>query len=381
MTCCLIPQDQNENQSSHEIEILKGIMSTCQDMAVTSSHLVVGDVVSRASRRTPAKVSQHSMLSLTKYYLRHLECDAKHLADELVDFHAQKVNPKDLVVSSNFFQTLAMEPGFHKSPNVRHYLTITQYTKEKTRASAGQPDTAAFLDPSALINFSKCSDLVVKLEHELKSARAKYLPILERQLAPQQARFELACLGDILVRCAFTKAFPAHLRIKAGTGKLTHEKIQTLTQAWAKIIDEKFPDLNFSASAELQIKDINADAHRQILMEKVDAKSLGSMGEDGDDGVCDNGLKPGDSVTVIRRFTVSMELSDKSCHRKDINEGTKGLIKGYADAKHRQVLVEFQLNVPLKSGSQKTQARTIMDKTFPRNLQLTEVYEQAQATS
>ena len=69
-------------------------MSTCRDMAVTSSHLVVGDVVSRATRRTPAKVSQHSMLSLTKYYLKHLENDAKHLADELTDYHCHNVNPQ-----------------------------------------------------------------------------------------------------------------------------------------------------------------------------------------------------------------------------------------------------------------------------------------------
>ena len=69
-------------------------MSTCKDMAVTSSHLVVGDVVSRATRRTPAKVAPHAMLSLTKYYLKHLDEASKHLADELIDYHCQTVSPK-----------------------------------------------------------------------------------------------------------------------------------------------------------------------------------------------------------------------------------------------------------------------------------------------
>ena len=105
-------------------------MSTVRDLQVTSSSLSVGDIVSRAQRRTPAKVGQHSMLSLTKYYLKHMENDSKHLAEELIDFHCQVVNPKDLIVSSNFFQTLALEPGFAKVPLVRHYLTLTQYTKE-----------------------------------------------------------------------------------------------------------------------------------------------------------------------------------------------------------------------------------------------------------
>ena len=117
-------------------------MSTCRDLSVTSSHLVVGDIVSKAMRRTPAKVSQHSMLSLTKYYLRHLEDESKHLAEELIDFHCQTVNPKDIVVSSNFFQTLGIETGFQKSPLVRHYLTLTQYTKEPLQPIPPNPPQA-----------------------------------------------------------------------------------------------------------------------------------------------------------------------------------------------------------------------------------------------
>ena len=92
-------------------------MSTCRDLAVTSSHLIVGDVVSRASRRTPAKVSQHCMLSLTKYFLKHLEDGTKHLAGELIDFHSQNVNPKDLVVSSNFSRPSPSSKATRTSPS------------------------------------------------------------------------------------------------------------------------------------------------------------------------------------------------------------------------------------------------------------------------
>ena len=105
-------------------------MSSCDDLSVTSSHVVVGDIVARAQRKTPARVQQSCMLSLVKYYLKHLEDKSKYLAEELIDFHCHMVNPKDLVVSSNFFHTLAVEPGFQNYPLVRHYLTLTQYTKE-----------------------------------------------------------------------------------------------------------------------------------------------------------------------------------------------------------------------------------------------------------
>ena len=37
-------------------------------------------------------------------------------------------------------------------------------------------------------------------------------------------------------------------------------------------------------------------------------------------------FKPGDDVTVTRRFTVTLGLSDKTEHRKDITEGIKGII-------------------------------------------------------
>ena len=85
------PQDQNENQNTHEVEILKGIMSTCKQKSLISSTLVVADIVHSATMRTPAKVAAAAMLSLTKYYLKHVNDDTKHLADELVDFHSQKV--------------------------------------------------------------------------------------------------------------------------------------------------------------------------------------------------------------------------------------------------------------------------------------------------
>ena len=103
-------------------------MSTVREMSVTSSHFVVGDIVAKAERRTPVKVQRHSMLSLTKYYLKHLDDECMYLAEELIDYHCQNVNPKDLVISSQFFQTLATD--FVNKPLVRHYLTLSQYTKE-----------------------------------------------------------------------------------------------------------------------------------------------------------------------------------------------------------------------------------------------------------
>ena len=291
------------------------------------------------------------------------------------------MNPKEIVIASAFIKALADEPGYAKAPHVRHYVLLTQYTKEATRASAGQPDIAAFFAERDLVNISKSTELVNKMEAELKLARASYLPILERQLAPQQARLEIAGLADLLVRCAFQKPFPAHMNLK-GLSRWTPEKVKTIKQIWAKATDAKYPDLCFLTATGLE--SLGADAADKDLMERVSARSLKRIksadGEtaENDEGLAgddDKGIKIGDNVTVIRRFTVTIQLLDKTLHRKDVIENTKAIVKGYADLAHRQVLIEFDLAVPLKQGEKKTTLKTIVDKTFPRNLELTEKYE------
>ena len=89
------------------------------------------------------------------------------------------------------------------------------------------------------------------LEEEFKSIRSKFLPILDRSLAHQQARFEVASLADLLIRSAFSKALPANFKVEAGVGKFNADKIITPKRVWAKVIDEKYPLLGFSAEAAL----------------------------------------------------------------------------------------------------------------------------------
>ena len=132
------------------------------------------------------------------------------------------------------------------------------------------------MDPTALGNFGKSTDLVNLLEEEFKSIRSKFLPILDRNLAHQQARFEVSSLADLLIRCAFSKTLPARFKIKTGFGgKFNADKILTLKRAWAKVIDEKYPSLGFSAEADLAPPDLEKTEEDKMLEEKVDIKHLG----------------------------------------------------------------------------------------------------------
>ena len=150
--------------------------------------------------------------------------------------------------------------------------TISRFaSQEKTRSSAGRPDIAAFLDHKALIRFSLCSDAMDLLEQEFKSIRFKFLPILDRSLAPQQARLEIASLADLLVRSSFSKGIPSNFKIKKHAGKLNADKINILKIAWTKVIDETYPRLGFSVEADL----VPPDAEDKMLEEKVEIKHLG----------------------------------------------------------------------------------------------------------
>ena len=172
--------------------------------------------------------------------------------------------------------------AYAADPNVLVYCSTTPLhppfqfvSQEKTRCSAGQPDTAAFLDPPALIHFCKCVDLVNMLEQEFKSIRSKFLPIFDRSLAPQQSRLEVAFLADLLIRSAFSRSLPANLKIKGATGKFNSDKIIIIKRAWAKIIEGKYPDLGFSSEADLVDPELEKTPEDKLLMEKVEPTHLG----------------------------------------------------------------------------------------------------------
>ena len=72
-------------------------------------------------------------------------------------------------------------------------------------------------------------------------------------------------------------------------------------------------------------------------------------------------------MTVIRRFSWILPRKDNPKFRKDITEGTEGIIEGYADPEMRHVLLKVDLNVNGKKQS-------VTQQAYPRNLQLTSEY-------
>ena len=168
--------DQNENQVTHDIEILQSIKATAEQLSQKQAKVTQGDLVACVSKRNPAKVSPHALMNLCKFYIGFLDNGVVDLVTDLVDFHSHTVDPRELTVSTSFFQSLVSEEALSKCPQTRLYLVMTQYTMEKTRAQAGGPSVAQFLDTSQILGLCKKPDLLNTIETNIREIKAKYLP-------------------------------------------------------------------------------------------------------------------------------------------------------------------------------------------------------------
>ena len=360
-------QDQNENQGTHEIEILQTIMSTAHEMSETTKKVQLGDLIARAQRRNPAKISSTTLAVLCKLYVGFLADGQQDLVQELVDFHAEKVNPRELVISTSFFQLLVNEEVLVKFPHFKMYLILTQYTNEKVRQQASGPSQAGFIEPNSIVQLVKKPDQLKALEDKVRSLRTDLLPLLEAELGPRQAKLELSVYIDLIMRCLLGKPWPPlDIKLTAPLGKFSSEKVLQLGKHWAKLLDLKFPHVNFGSLSGLRA----ADEKDEGLEVEVDLDNVRSLKKAPSDPLPD--LVPkfvrGDAVVVIRRMSWVIPQSHKEDYRRDLHEGTEGIVEGWADHENRQVLLKVLMDLP--DGKQH-----IVHQAYPRNLMKTEEYK------
>ncbi len=198
--------DQNENQTTHEIEVLQSIKVTCQTMSKKHAKITQGDLCAAAARRNPAKLSANTLSTLCKFFVGFLENNQLDLVQDLVDFHAHNVDPKELCVSIAFFNQVASEEALAKCPHVRMYLVVSQYCSERVKCQATGPALSQFIESKQISDLCKKPELLESLENKLIELKDKYFPILEAKLGARVAKMELAVL--MRVRGAGRHCFP-----------------------------------------------------------------------------------------------------------------------------------------------------------------------------
>ena len=193
----------------------------------------LGDLVSSAQKRTPSKVSPNNWLTLTKYYIGFLENDCMDMLQDLSEFHSASVDPRQLCVSIAYYGILESEPVLKKAPNLRLYLTSTQYTLEKVKAQGAGPAVSQFLEASQLTAFFKKPDQVNQLEQTIRDLKAKYLPLMQEHLGDRVAKLEFMVYMDLLLRALFCKPWPVQEpRLTLAVGKFSQGKSRT----WGSLV-------------------------------------------------------------------------------------------------------------------------------------------------
>ena len=250
-------QDQNENQPTHEVELLQTIKTLSEDLSNASDSGVGrkvpdSELVARAARRNPTRQPAQALMSYCKYYKSFVEDEHPELVSELVDFHSVKVDPKDLIMPPSFFDHLANSTVLSKTPYLRHYLMLTNYTSDKKEERAGQ-GVAKFIQIKVLENWVKKPDEVSQLEKLFEDLRSTHLPKLEKAIGSRQARLELQVYVDLIIRCQFAKPWPEDLAVSCpiSTGKFGAEKVKGLGIFWGTLLDRNHPQEGFAEALGL----------------------------------------------------------------------------------------------------------------------------------
>ena len=71
-------------------------------------------------------------MNVCKFYIGLLDNGVENSVTDIVDLHSHTVDPRELTVSTSFFQTLLYEDVPSQCPQTRSQLVMTQYTMKET---------------------------------------------------------------------------------------------------------------------------------------------------------------------------------------------------------------------------------------------------------
>lgn len=193
---------------------------------------------------------------------------------------------------------------------------------------------------------------------------ARYLPVFKLEMAENLASLQLADLAILWCRSLLAKHLGQNSCKGIGTGRFSKERAFEIARSWAVHLNARFEDIDLAKGLGLKLPLAAADSD-DVLGEVVDLQHL-HEGDHGDlEPFCGATLlQLGGSVVVARRFTRTCPINWDPDYRKD-PRGKQGVVRGWADVEHRQVLVA----VELRRGGQSHRGRPSLPKEpdAPRN--------------
>ena len=97
---------------------------------------------------------------------------------------------------------------------------------------------------------------------------------------------------------------------------------------WAKYLDCKYTDLNFAEASELiEAPEEDKEETKEVNLEGI--RNLRKVVSEGADPDLVPKFARGDEVTVVKRVTWRHPLKGNPGWRKDLGEGTTGVVQGW----------------------------------------------------
>ena len=118
--------DNNTNQVTHEIQILRSIQRYCRAEAKTSTSVKVATIIAKVSAASIVKLNPNVVGILVKFCV---ELGVEQYVDEICEFHSSHVNPNEMACPHGLMEEICKSI---KKENVlvRVNLVLVNYTKD-----------------------------------------------------------------------------------------------------------------------------------------------------------------------------------------------------------------------------------------------------------
>ena len=257
--CTWFNQGQNEDQQLTDGEMMRMALTATEQFLTNkvstapgkSSVIPLHSVTLSATLQSPLKIRMEHMNGFARWVLRMAEENNLHLVHEFLDYWSCNVDPKALVISHSFFETVG-KCEFLKGAEyglLRLHLAQANYTNEGSQArSPTQPAICNMIGNNELNIFEKQKHTLHLVRDTLKTLHECYRPLLLKELKLDEVNDLAYTCGALVVRLAFSKKLSFEStsewpRCPITTGKCTQEKINGLLGWWGKNAEKKYPHL------------------------------------------------------------------------------------------------------------------------------------------
>ena len=237
--------DQNQNQANSEIHLMQSCHKEAVPLMIKSPHISMGVLISA--------VTGSSMVKLRADHVG----DVAHLVvgfgnskyvEEIVWRHSQKVNPKDLTVSTKWLGDLSRAFGPDLSLLKMNTIFVHYDGDDVIKMTRPSPDVSRGIEATLFHALAKDVDKSNEINTFLVSNRKLLEPIFTGVVGVYRARALLHELETNVTRLAYGKSLHREFEHTV-SGKYSAEKCNELQRRWLKSVEKRVEAIAGTAAA------------------------------------------------------------------------------------------------------------------------------------